>query len=98
MTKARTSKALFARCLKNFVRPAIFVYLMHVENFSRRKFCITSEQKYARRTKFVYATYKQGGPKHLIFANEVFAALDFHIYRFAGYEQNKDRHEKTKCK
>ena len=34
----------------------------------------------------------------MLFTNDAFAVLKFHIYRFAGHEHNKDRDEKTKYK
>ena len=63
---------------------------MYAENFLCTIFCL-NKQKYARRTKFFYATYKQGELKQLLFANKVVVVLEFHIYRFAGYEHYKDR-------
>ena len=75
---------------------------MNAENFSfsRKKFSTLkccSNKKYARCTKFFTLHVSIGiGLKYVPFANEVFADLEFHIYRFAGYEQNKDHDEKNK--
>ena len=55
------SKALFTRYVKNFVRRAFFVSLMHAKNFLRSKLLtLFKEKKIRLALEFFYVTCKHG--------------------------------------